>query len=131
MITRYSVVEGRNIASADNYSRTVTGLKPGTAVIEAGMSINDEWISDTCTVTVLSGTDMVLPEDLSVIEAEAFAGTGAILNARAVGNVETVMDTVKKIWHPGLKLIINTYCKTPEEQQEAYDQIHDYTSKRS
>lgn len=57
---------------------------------------------------------------------EAFAGTGAILNARAVGNVETVMDTVKKIWHPGLKLIINTYCKTPEEQQEAYDQIHDY-----
>jgi len=55
---------------------------------------------------------------------EAFAGTGKILNARAVGNVETVMDTVKKIWHPGLKLIINTYCKTPEEQQEAYDQIH-------
>ncbi len=56
---------------------------------------------------------------------EAFAGTGKILNARAVGNVETVIDTVKKIWHPGLKLIINTYCATPEEQQEAYDRIHE------
>ena len=56
---------------------------------------------------------------------EAFAAAGKILNARAVGNVETVVDTVKKIWHPGLKLIINTYCKTPEEQQEAYDRIHE------
>ena len=57
---------------------------------------------------------------------EAFAKAGKILNARAVGDVETVMDTVKKIWHPGLKLIINTYCKTVEEQQEAYDRIHEF-----
>ena len=56
---------------------------------------------------------------------EAFAKAGKILNARAVGDVDTVIDTVKKIWHPGLKLIINTYCKTAEEQQEAYDRIHE------
>lgn len=56
---------------------------------------------------------------------EAFAGTGCILNARAVGDVDTVVNTVKELWHPGLKLIINTYCKTPEEQQEAYERIHE------
>ena len=54
---------------------------------------------------------------------KAFAGTGKILNLRAVGNPDTVEETVKKVWQPGLKLIVNTYCKTPEEQQEAYDRI--------
>ncbi|MBR2528394.1 MAG: hypothetical protein IKE58_07990 [Blautia sp.] len=56
---------------------------------------------------------------------QAFAGTGKILNTRVVGDVDTVVDTVKKLWHPGLRLIVNTYCKTPEEQQEAYDRIHE------
>ena len=55
----------------------------------------------------------------------AFAGTGKILNLRAVGNADTVADTVRKVWQPGLKLIVNTYCKTPEEQQEAYDRIQE------
>ena len=29
----------------------------------------------------------------------AFAGTGKILNLRAVGNADTVADTVRKVWH--------------------------------
>ena len=56
---------------------------------------------------------------------KAFAGTGKILNLRAVGSADTVADTVRRVWQPGLKLIVNTYCKTPEEQQEAYDRIQD------
>ncbi|MEG1884368.1 MAG: hypothetical protein RR224_11730, partial [Clostridia bacterium] len=64
------------------------------------------------------------PNEPSVF-SEAFAGTGKILNARAVGNVERVVKTVKQLWRPGMKLIICTYCKTPEEQQEAYDRIHE------
>ena len=64
------------------------------------------------------------PNDPEVF-GKAFAGTGKILNLRAVGNPDTVADTVKKVWHPGLRLIVNTYCKTPEEQQEAYDRIQD------
>ena len=56
---------------------------------------------------------------------KAFAGTGKILNLRAVGNPDVVADTVRKVWHPGLRLIVNTYCKTPEEQQEAYDRIQE------
>ena len=55
----------------------------------------------------------------------AFAGTGKILNLRVVGSADIVADTVRKVWQPGLRLIVNTYCKTPEEQQEAYDRIHD------
>ena len=56
---------------------------------------------------------------------KAFADTGKILNLRAVGNPDTVADTVRRVWQPGLRLIVNTYCRTPEEQQEAYDRIQD------
>ncbi len=54
----------------------------------------------------------------------AFAGTGIVVNARIVGNVNTVTQTVKKLWQPGMKLIITTYCETPAEQAMAYDQIY-------
>jgi hypothetical protein len=56
---------------------------------------------------------------------EAFAGTGKILNLRAVGDPDVVEETVRKVWRPGLRLIVNTYCKTPEEQKIAYDRIHE------
>ena len=56
---------------------------------------------------------------------EAFTGTGKILNVRIVGSADTVAEQVKKLWHPGLKLIVNTYCKTPEEQKRAYDMVHE------
>ena len=55
----------------------------------------------------------------------AFAGTGKILNLRVVGSADTVAETVRKVWQPGLRLIVNTYCRTPEEQREAYDRIQD------
>ena len=64
------------------------------------------------------------PNDPGVF-GRAFAGTGRILNLRAVGDADTVADVVRRVWHPGLRLIVNTYCKTPEEQQEAYDRIRD------
>ncbi len=56
--------------------------------------------------------------------AEAFAGTGIIVNARIVGPEEMIIATVKKLWTPGMKLIVVTYCPTPEEQQRVYDRIH-------
>ena len=55
----------------------------------------------------------------------AFANTGIALNARIVGNVNTVTEIVKQLWTPGLKLIVTTYCKTPEEQGEAYHRVHE------
>lgn len=57
--------------------------------------------------------------------AESFKDTGIVLNARIVGDLDTITNTVKKLWVPGMKLIVVTYCKTPEEQELAYDRIHE------
>lgn len=57
--------------------------------------------------------------------AEAFAGKNVILNARIVGNKEVIKEKVSSLWKPGMKLIVVTYCETPQEQAEVYDLIHD------
>ena len=57
--------------------------------------------------------------------AEAFAGTGIVLNARIVGDADLVVGTVKKLWIRGLKLIVVTYCQSPDEQACVYDRIHE------
>lgn len=54
----------------------------------------------------------------------AFAGTGVVLNARIVGNLETIETQIRRLWCPGMKLVVVTYCQTPEEQALAYDLIH-------
>ena len=61
----------------------------------------------------------------SIEEFHKFANTGIILNARIVGNLDVIEEKVKKLWKPGMKLIVVTYCKTPEEQEEAYNLIHE------
>ncbi len=55
----------------------------------------------------------------------AFAGTGVVVNARMVGDVDIVADCVRRLWQPGLKLIAVTYCHSPEEQAEAWRRIHE------
>ena len=57
--------------------------------------------------------------------ADAFANTGVVLNARIVGNIDVVEEKVKQLWKPGMKLIVVTYCETPQEQAEVYQRIHD------
>ncbi|OHB75452.1 MAG: hypothetical protein A2Z25_06885 [Planctomycetes bacterium RBG_16_55_9] len=57
--------------------------------------------------------------------AETFANTGIMVNARIVGHPETVADNVRRLWKPGMKLIVVTYCQSPDEQAEAYDCIHE------
>jgi hypothetical protein len=54
----------------------------------------------------------------------AFSNTGITVNARIVGDIETIEEKVKRLWSPGMKLIVVTYCKSPEEQEKAYDLIH-------
>jgi hypothetical protein len=55
---------------------------------------------------------------------EVFAHSGIVLQARIVGSAETVADCVRQLWGPGMRLIVVTYCSTPEEQAEAYRCIH-------
>ncbi len=57
--------------------------------------------------------------------AEVFAASGIVLNARMVGDKRTVLECVKALWKPGLKLIVVTYCQTPQEQADVYDAIHE------
>ena len=54
-----------------------------------------------------------------------FAGTGVVLNARIVGDLETIEEQVKRLWVPGMKLVVVTYCETPHEQDVAYQKIHE------
>lgn len=57
--------------------------------------------------------------------AEAFAGTGVVLNARIVGDVELVCEKVQQLWRRGMKLIVVTYAETPAEQEVLYRRIHE------
>jgi len=64
----------------------------------------------------------------SITDLDAFhrmAHTGIVLNARFVGDMETLEQQVKCLWAPGMKLVVVTYCSTPEEQARAYDLIHE------
>ena len=64
----------------------------------------------------------------AITNLEAFhklAGTGIVLNARMVGNLNTIEEQVKRLWVPGMKMIVVTYCQSAEEQKEAYDMIHE------
>lgn len=56
---------------------------------------------------------------------EGFVDSGVVVNARIVGDLQTIEQTVKRLWKPGMKLIVVTYCQTPEEQGKAYERIHD------
>ena len=58
--------------------------------------------------------------------SEKFAETQIIVNARIVGDFEVIRENVEKLWRPGLKLIVTTYCQTPEEQAKAYEFIHSH-----
>lgn len=57
--------------------------------------------------------------------AEAFAGTGVVLNARIVGSTELVCEKVRALWKPKMRLIVVTYCDSPEEQADLYRRIHE------
>ncbi|MCD8262257.1 MAG: uroporphyrinogen decarboxylase family protein [Bacteroides sp.] len=57
--------------------------------------------------------------------ADTFAGTGVVLNARIVGTPDVVEEKVRELWKPGMKLIVATYCDTPEEQSRVYQKIHE------
>ncbi len=55
---------------------------------------------------------------------DALAGTGIILHARLVGDPDEVLDRVKRLWKPGVKLMVVTYVQDPVAQHQLYDDIH-------
>lgn len=63
------------------------------------------------------------------IFGDAFAGSGIVLNARAVGNPDNSFAAFEKLWRPNQKLIAVTYCKTVEEQEALYNRLHEMEMK--
>lgn len=63
------------------------------------------------------------PNDPAIF-GDAFAGSGIVVNARAVGNAEEAIQAFQKLWRPNQKLIAVTYCSTPQEQARLYDMLH-------
>ena len=59
---------------------------------------------------------------------DGLAGTGIILHARMVGDPDEVMSRVKRLWKPGLKLIVGTHVQDPQAQRQLYQDIHAYCS---
>jgi len=55
---------------------------------------------------------------------EAFSGTGICLNARMVGDAEVVAEKAAALYDPGMKLLVVTYCQTPDDQAAAYRAVH-------
>ena len=56
---------------------------------------------------------------------DALAGTGIVLHARIVGEPEEVLARVRRLWKPGLKLIIGTHEQDPQKQHRLYKAIHE------
>ncbi len=55
--------------------------------------------------------------------ANAFVDTDVIVNARIVGDEETIVRQASALWSPGTKLIITTYCPTAAEQKSVYESL--------
>lgn len=55
---------------------------------------------------------------------DALSGTGVILHARIVGDPEEVMARVKRLWKPGVKLVVGTHVQEPRAQHRLYHDLH-------
>lgn len=55
---------------------------------------------------------------------DAFVNTGIIVHARMVGDPEEVLSLTKRLWTPGLKLIVVTYVPDPAAQHRLYHDLH-------
>lgn len=87
--------------------------------IEMVKNISNIWMADGA-FTIETDPSPNNPQ----VFGDAFAGSGIILNARAVGNPENSFAALKQLWRPNQKLIAVTYCKTPREQEQIYDMLH-------
>jgi hypothetical protein len=55
---------------------------------------------------------------------DSFAASGVCVNARMVGSPDEVIEKVRELQGPGMKLIVVTYCESGEEQKKVYEVIH-------
>ncbi len=82
-------------------------------------------VSNLVTVDAAFGThtdpDPNDPEEFRAI----LAGTGVTLQARVVGPPDEVVSIARRLWGPGMKLIVVTYVQDPAAQHRLYNDLHD------
>ncbi len=90
----------------------------------------EQWIDAVLSIKGVLVADGAFSEETdpdpntAIEEFQNFANSGIILHTRIVGGLDVIEEKVKRLWVPGMKLIVVTYCKTPEEQGKAYNLIH-------
>ncbi len=99
--------------SCGNFSNRINAVRQIENLVMVDAAFSSETDPDPCP-----------PEPF----ADAFAGTNVAVNARIVGDSDVIVDKVKRLWKPGMKLIVVTYCKTPAEQQQVYEKVHEIAS---
>jgi hypothetical protein len=100
---------GTAIHSCGNWARWIPAVKknPNLLVVDGAFSPETDPAYNEC-------------EDFR----DAFAGTGVIVHARMVGDPEDVLPRVKRLWTPGMKLIVGTHVQDPQAQHRLYHEIH-------
>ncbi|MCX6031716.1 MAG: hypothetical protein NT169_20735 [Chloroflexi bacterium] len=100
---------GAAIHSCGNYARWIAALKkiPNLTMVDGAFSPQTD-------------------PDYNECEAfrDAFVNTGVVVHGRMVGDPDDVLARVKRLWTPGLKLIVVTYVQEPEAQRRLYEDIH-------
>jgi hypothetical protein len=101
---------GAGFHSCGNFSNRIDAVKKIENLVVVDAAFSAETDPDPCP-----------PEAFR----DAFANTGIVINARIVGEAKVVIEKVKRLYAPGVNLIVVTYCKTPDEQQRAYEAVHE------
>ncbi len=99
---------GTGIHSCGNWARWIPAVKriPNLTVVDGAFSPETDPAYNGC-------------EEFQA----AFSGTGVAVQARIVGDAEEVISRVKRLWGPGMKLIVVTHEQDPIVQHRLYHEI--------
>jgi hypothetical protein len=100
---------GTAIHSCGNWGKWLTAVKkiPNLTMVDGAFSPQTDPAYNTC-------------EEFR----DALVNTGIILHARIVGEPKEVLARVKRLWAPGLKLMVGTHVQDPQAQHQLYHAIH-------
>lgn len=101
---------GTAIHSCGNWGRWIEAVKtiPNLTMVDGAFSPQTDPAYNRC-------------EDFR----DALAGSGVILHVRIVGDGDEVLARVRRLWKPGMRLIVGTHIQDPREQHRVYHAIHD------
>jgi len=108
-VTIGEAFEGVAIHSCGDYARWLPALK----------KINNLLMVDAA-FTTQTDPNPNTPEAFR----DALVNTGVIVHGRMVGEPDEVLALTKRLWTPGLKLIVVTYVQDPAAQRQLYQDIH-------